>query len=294
MLDEIADGRRRLDELFGNQALPVFTPPWNRIAPEVVEGLSGSASQRSRPSPRGRQIRRRSPASGQHASRSGGLEVRRRSCSILPCSTPSSPGSLRPAGWAAPTMRSLTGCSRIISCRTTRPGRSPRLIETLPTAAWRDGPHRCTKQRFRGLLAEQQIFPASQNDDRSAAPVTPSMLASTNSRLSRRHVALSDGRGSYANLVAIDAVPNNLLAFSSFAERFTMAPMTVTSRRSRSPTAPNTIGPAETAMPIPRCANGASLRSSGQSRMSPRMASIVAQRVGSVAFLTGAPRRRSP
>ena len=40
MLEEIAAGRQRLDELFGDQALPIFTPPWNRIAPEVVESLS--------------------------------------------------------------------------------------------------------------------------------------------------------------------------------------------------------------------------------------------------------------
>jgi hypothetical protein len=40
MLHEIAAGRRRLDELFGDRALPVFTPPWNRISPEVVEALS--------------------------------------------------------------------------------------------------------------------------------------------------------------------------------------------------------------------------------------------------------------
>lgn len=39
MLDEIAAGRRRLDGLFGHQALPVFTPPWNRVAPDVVKGL---------------------------------------------------------------------------------------------------------------------------------------------------------------------------------------------------------------------------------------------------------------
>ena len=42
MLDEIAAGRRRVYELFGNQALPVFTPPWNRVAPEVVDGLSAA------------------------------------------------------------------------------------------------------------------------------------------------------------------------------------------------------------------------------------------------------------
>ena len=40
MLDEIAAGRQRVNELFGKRALPVFTPPWNRIAPEVVDGLS--------------------------------------------------------------------------------------------------------------------------------------------------------------------------------------------------------------------------------------------------------------
>ena len=39
MLDEIAAGRQRLDDLFGKQALPVFTPPWNRIAPGIVEAL---------------------------------------------------------------------------------------------------------------------------------------------------------------------------------------------------------------------------------------------------------------
>lgn len=39
MLEEIAAGRARLDGLFGAKALPIFTPPWNRIAPEVVDGL---------------------------------------------------------------------------------------------------------------------------------------------------------------------------------------------------------------------------------------------------------------
>ena len=42
MLDEVAAGRRRMYELFGNRALPIFTPPWNRIAPEVVNGLSAA------------------------------------------------------------------------------------------------------------------------------------------------------------------------------------------------------------------------------------------------------------
>lgn len=40
MLDEIVSGRERLAAMFGEIALPVFTPPWNRIAPQVVEQLS--------------------------------------------------------------------------------------------------------------------------------------------------------------------------------------------------------------------------------------------------------------
>lgn len=39
MLDDIATGHRRLGDMFGEQALPVFTPPWNRIAPDVVKAL---------------------------------------------------------------------------------------------------------------------------------------------------------------------------------------------------------------------------------------------------------------
>lgn len=39
MLDEIAAGRRTLEELFGNQSLPIFTPPWNRVAADVVKSL---------------------------------------------------------------------------------------------------------------------------------------------------------------------------------------------------------------------------------------------------------------
>lgn len=42
MLEEIADGRRRLLDLFSDRMLPIFTPPWNRIAPEAIEGLRGS------------------------------------------------------------------------------------------------------------------------------------------------------------------------------------------------------------------------------------------------------------
>jgi len=41
MLDEAARGWRRLESLFRSQALPVFVPPWNRICPAVVEGLTG-------------------------------------------------------------------------------------------------------------------------------------------------------------------------------------------------------------------------------------------------------------
>jgi hypothetical protein len=36
---EIAAGRDRLRELFGSRALPVFVPPWNRIAPEILRLL---------------------------------------------------------------------------------------------------------------------------------------------------------------------------------------------------------------------------------------------------------------
>lgn len=39
MRDEIAAGRRRLDALFGDLALPVFTPPWNRVAPDLAGAL---------------------------------------------------------------------------------------------------------------------------------------------------------------------------------------------------------------------------------------------------------------
>jgi hypothetical protein len=39
MIEEIASGCLRLGELFGDQALPIFTPPWNRIAPDLVKAL---------------------------------------------------------------------------------------------------------------------------------------------------------------------------------------------------------------------------------------------------------------
>ena len=39
MLDEIAAGWRRTRDMFGLKALPVFTPPWNRIDPQIVARL---------------------------------------------------------------------------------------------------------------------------------------------------------------------------------------------------------------------------------------------------------------
>ena len=36
VLAELADGRRRLEDLVGARLLPVLTPPWNRIAPAVA------------------------------------------------------------------------------------------------------------------------------------------------------------------------------------------------------------------------------------------------------------------
>jgi peptidoglycan/xylan/chitin deacetylase (PgdA/CDA1 family) len=41
MSGEIGSARQRLAELFGDLSLPVFTPPWNRVAPEVVGQLQG-------------------------------------------------------------------------------------------------------------------------------------------------------------------------------------------------------------------------------------------------------------
>lgn len=39
ILAEIATGRERLSELFGDAVLPVFVPPWNRIHPDVAAEL---------------------------------------------------------------------------------------------------------------------------------------------------------------------------------------------------------------------------------------------------------------
>jgi hypothetical protein len=40
-LTEIAQGKARLDALFGDAALPVFVPPWNRIGSEIASRLPG-------------------------------------------------------------------------------------------------------------------------------------------------------------------------------------------------------------------------------------------------------------
>jgi len=39
VLDELADGRQRLEVLFGDRFLPVLVPPWNRMAPAIRNGL---------------------------------------------------------------------------------------------------------------------------------------------------------------------------------------------------------------------------------------------------------------
>jgi hypothetical protein len=41
MLSEIDDGRARLEDLFGDQFLPLFVPPWNRIADDLPAALMG-------------------------------------------------------------------------------------------------------------------------------------------------------------------------------------------------------------------------------------------------------------
>ena len=37
--DELKEGRERLDELFGERALPVFVPPWNRMGEDAAAAL---------------------------------------------------------------------------------------------------------------------------------------------------------------------------------------------------------------------------------------------------------------
>jgi len=41
VLRELAEGRQRLQQLFGSRFLPVLVPPWNRFAPAVRDGLPG-------------------------------------------------------------------------------------------------------------------------------------------------------------------------------------------------------------------------------------------------------------
>ncbi len=41
VLDDLARGLRHLQALHGSQFVPVLVPPWNRIHPDVVQGLSG-------------------------------------------------------------------------------------------------------------------------------------------------------------------------------------------------------------------------------------------------------------
>ncbi|MGY0791259.1 polysaccharide deacetylase family protein [Azospirillum argentinense] len=42
VLAELAEGRSVLDRRFGQRALPVLVPPWNRIAPGTTAGLPGA------------------------------------------------------------------------------------------------------------------------------------------------------------------------------------------------------------------------------------------------------------
>lgn len=40
MLAETAQGLHQLQQLFGPRLLPIFVPPWNRVAPEITAGLA--------------------------------------------------------------------------------------------------------------------------------------------------------------------------------------------------------------------------------------------------------------
>jgi len=46
-LDEIARGRARIAALFGDQALTMFVPPWNRIRPEVARSVLAEGGARA-------------------------------------------------------------------------------------------------------------------------------------------------------------------------------------------------------------------------------------------------------
>ncbi len=39
ILDDLTKARTRIDELFGSEAVPIYVPPWNRLAPELVHLL---------------------------------------------------------------------------------------------------------------------------------------------------------------------------------------------------------------------------------------------------------------
>ncbi|MEJ8474006.1 polysaccharide deacetylase family protein [Roseibium algae] len=41
LIDELTQGKKRLEELFGKKFVPAMVPPWNRIAPEVSRRLPG-------------------------------------------------------------------------------------------------------------------------------------------------------------------------------------------------------------------------------------------------------------
>ena len=112
MLDEIAGAGGGCSELFGSQALPVFTPPWNRIAPAVVAGLAGR-----RP---GGDLDLRAATAAKYAA-PGLLQVNTHldpidwqdsaDCSIRPLIAARDCRRVcRPAGRAAPTMRSPSDC----------------------------------------------------------------------------------------------------------------------------------------------------------------------------------------
>ena len=54
VIEELSDGRRRMEALFGPRFLPVMVPPWNRIADAVVArlpeaGFRGLSTYRARP-----------------------------------------------------------------------------------------------------------------------------------------------------------------------------------------------------------------------------------------------------
>jgi peptidoglycan/xylan/chitin deacetylase (PgdA/CDA1 family) len=41
VLSQLADGIKRINDLFGGNAVPLLVPPWNRISPELLPHLSG-------------------------------------------------------------------------------------------------------------------------------------------------------------------------------------------------------------------------------------------------------------